>query len=598
MQLGPLAWALTLTVSTIGGTASPASHPTLPPPIPTRQTVFSIPFQIDRVAHPANAPVEIRLYVSADRGASWQIYDRVAPEQGHFLFRAPADGPYWFILRTLDRSGQLRPQRVDGPGLCVLVDTALPQLQLDAQQEEAGQITLEWQAADPYLDLDSLNIQYRSGPMQPWRTVAVDRQRIRTSGATRSGEVTWWPESASKLVEIRAEVADAAGNLAVSHAQVDLNGQTLADFSPAIAPGREGDPGPSGLAEAPASQWRPSSDPLPAPAQQSDLPSVIPTPYDTRTADNQPDRSFASERDRPDARADSQYARSADPDPLYPEAGYAGARYESRNRAADPNAWSPEGALAANASPPIQSQYVGPEQRNDGTSGFALPTAERPQTVNTRLFELEYHLDEVGLSGVGGVELWGTRDGGRTWTSYGIDQDNQSPILVAVEQEGLYGFRIAVQSRVGFGSQNPQSGDRPDVWICVDLTKPNVQILSAEPGTGDQAGQLIIRWQAADQMLAAGPVSLSFSESRGGPWTAIASGLENTGEYCSPVDARVPRQIYLRLDVRDEAGNVGTFETPQAVAIDPFRPAARIRGVRPVVDRARTSSRPYPFMNQ
>ena len=41
-------------------------------------------------------------------------------------------------------------------------------------------------------------------------------------------------------------------------------------------------------------------------------------------------------------------------------------------------------------------------------------------------------------------------------------------------------------------------------------------------------------------------------------------------------------QLYLRLEVRDEAGNVAVHETAQPVIIDQSRPTARLRGVRPV----------------
>ncbi len=43
----------------------------------------------------------------------------------------------------------------------------------------------------------------------------------------------------------------------------------------------------------------------------------------------------------------------------------------------------------------------------------------------------------------------------------------------------------------------------------------------------------------------------------------------------------VPQQIYVRLEVRDEAGNVGSDETQTPVLIDRQRPQGRICGVRP-----------------
>ena len=78
----------------------------------TRQTLFAIPFHMDRPDRILREPVQVQLYVSGDRGASWQLYAKAEPARQQFLFRAGVDGEFWFLLRTLDRSGQLHP---DGP---------------------------------------------------------------------------------------------------------------------------------------------------------------------------------------------------------------------------------------------------------------------------------------------------------------------------------------------------------------------------------------------------------------------------------------------------------------------------------------------------
>jgi hypothetical protein len=208
--------------------------------------------------------------------------------------------------------------------------------------------------------------------------------------------------------------------------------------------------------------------------------------------------------------------------------------------------------------------------------------------VNSRLFELEYQVDARSPSMIGRVELWGTRDGGRTWTSFGVDRDTRSPMLVTAQEEGIYGFRVVVSDARGLGDQRPQSGDPPDVWIGVDLTEPAARIVSVERGAGYQTGQLIIQWEADDSMLSARPVSLFYSELPGGPWTQIASGLENTGQYRWSPSRPMPQRLYVRLEVRDEAGNVGVAEMSEAAASSAFRPVGHIRNVRPLVDSAQT----------
>ncbi len=173
-----------------------------------------------------------------------------------------------------------------------------------------------------------------------------------------------------------------------------------------------------------------------------------------------------------------------------------------------------------------------------------------------------------------------------------MSRNKRSPLLVSVEEEGFYGFRIVVTNGAGLGGVPPKSGDLPDLWVGVNLTKPTARIISAQQGVDSEAGHLIISYHADDQMLAARPVSLSFAETRGGPWIPIAGGLDNTGRYAWPIDARTPGQIYLRLEVRDEAGNVGVHETPEPITIDQAHPTIRVRDIHPIGQTSALPSRP------
>ncbi|MCA9268596.1 MAG: hypothetical protein KDA41_09005, partial [Planctomycetales bacterium] len=70
------------------------------------------------------------------------------------------------------------------------------------------------------------------------------------------------------------------------------------------------------------------------------------------------------------------------------------------------------------------------------------------------------------------VELFMTRDAGRTWQPLGEDPDRKSPFHVSVPGEGVYGFRIAVAGRNGLASRPPKTGDRPELWVRVDAGEP------------------------------------------------------------------------------------------------------------------------------
>ena len=96
-----------------------------------------------------------------------------------------------------------------------------------------------------------------------------------------------------------------------------------------------------------------------------------------------------------------------------------------------------------------------PGQPTGGGDWSLLPIGERPRMINERTFELDYEVEAVGSSGVAKVELWGTRDGGRHWSSFGVDTDNRSPAVVTVEGEGVYGFRVVIHSGNGLSGARP-----------------------------------------------------------------------------------------------------------------------------------------------
>jgi hypothetical protein len=234
---------------------------------------------------------------------------------------------------------------------------------------------------------------------------------------------------------------------------------------------------------------------------------------------------------------------------------------------------------------------LGRASGSENTGAEYLPNGEDPRRVNSITFEMEYDVDSVGPSGIARVEMFCTRDGGRSWSSCGVDADNRSPMKVTVDGEGVYGFRMVIQSGIGLGGRPPQSGDQPEAWVAVDLTPPVARLTAAELGTGPRAGELVINWEASDPRLAARPVSLSFSSNPGGPWTTVAAGLENTGSYGWRLDSRVPDRVYLRLEVRDEAGNTAIVESAEPVSMDQVRPQGKIRSIRPVSDTNGRQSR-------
>lgn len=553
--------------------AAPLAASAAPAPIYWRQTLFSIPFHVERPDRLTQEPVEVQLHVSGDRGVHWDNWRQAAPEKGYFLFKAGIDGEYWFDVRTRDRSGQVRPQGPHTPKLIVIVDTVPPKVQLTAVRGESGQITVAFRIEELYPKLENLAIEYRAAPTAPWQAVSVGPKDVHSNNAEHTGEVTWYPQNASESMEVRFRVSDLAGNPAESHTRVQ----------PAARGG-------SAAANPVRTPLSPAATPAPASsATASASPTAAAKPTD-------PWQALGPQTGRTPWPAENAGPASADP----------------ANPAASPSGPG-NGSVAIRVNPAVTQQYVA-EQPPASPAAFAAPsaptnpfngfTAIRPtgpapapaaasnagpppgtqlRWINTRVFQLDYDTRAMGGTGNAPVELWGTRDGGKSWQSFGKDPKGQSPMLVTVPGDGIFGFRMTIQNGAGMAGRPPLPGEVPGIWIGIDLTRPVGRITGAQQGSGRDGDKLFISWEASDNhALAARPISLSYSERLGGPWTSMAAGLENSGRYAWQLTGNLPQRMYLRLEIHDAAGNMGVYETPQPVSLDLSSPAAQLRDLRPM----------------
>jgi len=239
---------------------APASEPaegggsSLPPPIHTRQAMFAIPYRIERGQAGTTDPVAVQLQMSVDGGKTWQVHSKIQPNLGRFQLRAEADGEYWFVVQTVDQQGRLRPPQPRVPGLRVVVDTAPPRLDLEARRGPNGEITVRWRLVELNLEPQSVRILYRTDASPTLQSVAVDQNHVVNRGPVHFGDVSWWLPKGGSWAEIRGEVRDRAGNVAVSHAQVNLQGpppaKAGAPSTSQLAPSQSAPP------QTAATQWR------------------------------------------------------------------------------------------------------------------------------------------------------------------------------------------------------------------------------------------------------------------------------------------------------------------------------------------------------
>jgi hypothetical protein len=225
------------------------------------------------------------------------------------------------------------------------------------------------------------------------------------------------------------------------------------------------------------------------------------------------------------------------------------------------------------------------ESRSDKPLQYTefTPGPAARQFLNSTHAALAYQIDQVGPSGVGRVEIWMTRDEGKTWQRLCEDQKHQSPVECDLPGEGLFGITVVVANGNGLGDPPPSSGDAPDYWIEVDTTKPVAKLLAASPVLGDGAGALLISWAASDKNLDS--INLHYAAQREGPWLPIAKGLKNDSSYRWLVPQDAGPEVHLRLEAMDRAGNITVCELPNKIVLDTLRPKARVLSITAVPNR-------------
>jgi hypothetical protein len=247
---------------------------------------------------------------------------------------------------------------------------------------------------------------------------------------------------------------------------------------------------------------------------------------------------------------------------------------------------------------------------NDGPTPVAVwtggslatpPTVEvsRAQFVNYLAFDMGYEVESRGPSGISRLDVWVTRDDGRTWLKWSQQDAKAQTVRVNLnvpanpQPEGAYGFRVVPVSGAGLSEREPVAGDAPDLRVVVDVTPPTLDLF---PPTGDPTSPdtLVIQWKANDRNFGEDPITIEWSDKPVGPWQpAAAAGvmqagagvpvqarrLPNTGQFAWRVPAGLPPRVYLKVTARDAAGNVKEVVTRDPILVDLVKPRAKISGI-------------------
>lgn len=458
---------------------------------------------------------ELVLYLSRDQGRTWEIYARATPDRKAFDFHAAGDGLLYFSVAVTDRSGRQDPPDIyKAPvGQKILIDTTRPILKLTTLERVGDEVQVAWEAREERPEWTSLKLEHRASgaPGTAWTPLPA------TPG--ERGGLKFRPVSAGE-VAVRLTLRDLAGNEAVEERTVSAGSGVVT--TSAVTP-------------------------LPPPGAPFNPSMTIPPP---------------------------------------PAPPPSGSPISVSNMVPPPPAPAPVVPAPAPPVEPIASPYTGglptpamPLAGGVPTRG-ALPGL---QIVNKKEVKLGFDVAKFGPSGLGTVEVYMTTDEGATWQKAPGEPVVSLPlpaevkagspvrgtVAVQLPRDGqTYGFYLVVKSRAGLSKAPPRPGDAPQVRIEVDSTQPSAELYAPQADTA-RRDSLVLLWKAEDRNLAATPVSLEWSASPGGPWEFIGEPqLPNTGRYTWTVPERTPPKVYLKLTVRDTAGNVAVAQTPDPVLID------------------------------
>ncbi|MGI9429384.1 MAG: hypothetical protein ACR2NM_12050 [Bythopirellula sp.] len=532
--------------------------------------MFYVPYQVRGSRKLLDPVAKVQLLMSRTGANDWRTLQEAKPGVQGFSFHAPEDGEFWFALRHLDRRGRPWPNATVQPQMRIVVDTEKPTLTLAGTASTSGDVIVRYEARDENLDATTLTIESRAAGA-PWSPLTLETPDIAQPNRL-VGRARRRPAAKSEPVELRASIADRAGqrvSASATVAPVAIHGPALRN--PFVGANHKGQQATAGQS----------------------VPQAITNPF--ATASQLPAQDWPATNELPQT-LPQQAPPSSNP---YTAAGQASTNRTPAKLVGDrplnsglshPVSDGPQ-TLRLTPLPPIDQpensashQPLQP-QRSPASNDWqaARPPAESTsRVVNSKTFDIEYDLQSVGPWGVSKIELWGTHDDGRTWRSFGVDSDSRSPFRVTVPTAGTYGFRILVDGANSAGSPPPQAGDTAELTVSIDLQPPTAELLDANLGEGNLSDHLLVSWTASDTNLEPRPIALFYSSYPNGPWSTIASGLENTGSYTWRIERHVPERFYLRLEARDTAGNLATFQTPAPIELPRPQPSGRLRSVRPI----------------
>lgn len=532
----------------------PPAAPPAPDYYPLASRTIKLPIKYERDRKGIR---QVKLYVARNGENTWYQEAAVPPDRDSFTFLAKEDGIHWFTMVEEDLQGKNVPADLTRtpPDLKVLVDTVQPRIQFTNAKQTGEEVVVEWVVDDRNPDENKTQVHFRpSGSDGYWQEVTLpagSKSGVRFAAGTASA------------IAVRVTAFDAVGNKSEATREIGANvtTTTTTSMSPtaAVPPTTPVSPAAGTGAGSSSSTGSPGS-PIPPPDSLAPLAPKGPAPATAGTP------GAGTSAGNSGAAAAVQPLPSADPRP-------------------SPVASGPSPVAVWSGNPAASS-----------------PTVEvsRGQTINYLSFDLGYDVEARGPSGISRVDLWVTRDDGKTWLKWSQSDGKGSSVRVNLgvpgnpQPEGTYGFRVVPVSGAGLSEREPAAGDAPDLRVIVDVTPPHLDLF---PPVGDPKSSdlLIIQWKATDKNFTEEPISIEWSDKPAGPWQPVATGgdgvqlatvtapalqrLGNTGSFAWRVPSGLPPKVYLKVTARDAAGNEKMVVTRDPILVDLVKPRAKVSGI-------------------
>ena len=187
-------------------------------------------------------------------------------------------------------------------------------------------------------------------------------------------------------------------------------------------------------------------------------------------------------------------------------------------------------------------------------------TTDDVKVIATKLsgFGVPFKIDSENSAYIE-VQLYLSRDAGKTWTFYARQDTDGKEFPFQAEEDGEYWFSLKTLSRDRL--LLPEGDPQPELKILIDTVTPKLDVrIQADP-----AGRVICRWQATDQNLSPQSIKLLYqpvlTDGSAQQWQKVPvnlGGVARNGVYSDQVGwwpETTEATVNVAIEIMDRAGN-------------------------------------------